>query len=258
MQVSDAIETLVARVYQLAIPFLTAAASVGVLSMALIQTAKDILPLRRWFQRNWIGGWLDGKAKYFVLRAPRPPLKGLEHPEYIERDLIRLATDGDDNAFYDLQIEQLCGQMNAAAQVAIDYAQDYPDLLKTLACMAKLEDIRLLLDPPPAAKQPRSSVADPKSHEEFNAYVDARNRVTHQIQRAIDALQVSAGFRWKWYLQIASIVLSGVIAGIGVWRFGHFQDPWKQFFTTIGAAILGGFLAPVARDLVASLQQLRK
>jgi NO-binding membrane sensor protein with MHYT domain len=82
--------------------------------------------------------------------------------------------------------------------------------------------------------------------------------VTHQIQRAIDALQVSAGFRWKWYLQIASIVLSGIIAGIGVWRFGHCQDPWKQFFTTIGAAILGGFLAPVARDLVASLQQLRK
>jgi hypothetical protein len=217
-----------------------------------------MLPIRRWFQRNWVRGWLGGKAEYFLSRASGPPPEGLEHPEYIERDLIRLATDGDDNAFYDLQIEQLCGQMNAAAQVAIDYPQDYPDLIKTLACMAKLEDIRLLLDPPPAAKQPRSSVADPKSHEEFNAYVDARNRVTHQIQRAIDALQVSAGFRWKWYLQIASIVLSGIIAGIGVWRFGHFQDTWKQFFTTIGVAILGGFLAPVARDLVASLQQLRK
>ena len=258
MQVSGAIETLIRRVYDLAVPFLTAVASVGVLSMALIQTAKDMFPLRRWFQRNWVKGWLAGKAKYFESRASRLPLKGLEHPEYIERDLIRLSTDGDDKAFYDLQIEQLCGQMNAAAQVAIDYAQDYPDLLKTLACRAKLEDIRLLLDPPPSAKQPPSKTADPESKAEFNAYIDARNRVTHQIQRAIDALQVSAGFRWKWYLQLASIVLSGIIAGIGVWRFGHFQDPLKQTLTTFGVAALGGFLAPVARDLVASLQQLRK
>jgi hypothetical protein len=152
----------------------------------------------------------------------------------------------------------LCGQMNAAAQVAIDYAQEHRDLLKTLACRAKLEDIQLLLYPPPAAKQPRSSLADPQSQAEFNAYVDARNRVTHQIQRAIDGLQVSAGFRWKLYLQIASIVVSGIIAGFGVWHFGNFQDPLKQIVTTIWVGILGGFLAPVARDLVASLQQLRK
>ena len=92
----------------------------------------------------------------------------------------------------------------------------------------------------------------------FTNCVDARNRVAHQIQRAIDALQLSAGNRWKLWIQIFSIGLSGIIALAGVSFFGDVSGELKRIEITVAIAILGGFFAPVARDPIAGLQSVRK
>jgi len=61
-------------------------------------------------------------------------------------------------------------------------------------------------------------------------------------------------FRWKFILQLVSFGVSFVIAFLGVFRI----DQGNHFLPAVLIGGMAGFLAPVARDLVAALQQLRK
>lgn len=228
-----------------ALPFLGAMAAVGALSMAIIQAVKDVFSLRKRYQRWKLNHWLEAKAdKLGECGKPRPDVTKAKE------DLIRNATAGDEDAFYDLPIEQLCGQMNAAVQTVLDFPEKHQDLLRCLAAKADSEDIDLLLTQPQAAK-----AGQPKSQE----LVNARTRVIHQVQRAIDGFQIAASYRWKWSLQVAAIVLSFCLIIIGFWKLLpnydiNLGDSWPF---VIVAALLGGVLAPVARDLIAAIQKLR-
>ncbi len=250
MDMSDAIlaaaQTVAGGVY----PFAVALAAVGVLSMAFLQTVKDIFPLRRRFQAAWISGWLEDQAR----QAPAIPTGTAVNAETAETVLIRLATSGDRDALYDLPIEQVSGQMNSAAQLVLDFPWRYEDLFRCLTAQADVEDVRRLLDARPPERGPRPVLgADDKA-----ALIDARNRVTHQVQRSLDGLQIAAGYRWKFWLQVASIVLSGLLVWIGLMLFVKDSAPVRHLLVSAAMAVAGGFVAPVARDLVAALQQLRK
>lgn len=217
--------------------FVAAMAAVGVLSMAIIQTLKDMLPLRNGYQRAFLRAWLARKHR---------AAGGGPDPHAAERDLVRLATAGDDKAFYDIPTEQLCGQIGAAMQVVLDYPGKHADLLRLMAALADREDVERLI----AATAP--APGEKRAQEE----VDARARVMHHVQRAIDGLQIAAGYRWKLYLQIASFGLSFLVTVIGV----AMQPPGLEAVQVPGIVligIVGGFLAPVARDLLAALQKLR-
>ena len=250
-QIAKAITDFTTSIYAHFIAFLSAMAGVGILSMAILQAVKDTFPVRRAFQRQWLKRW-------FVCKAAEAAKGGLGTVDSTaaETDLIRLATDGNANAFYDLPIEQLAGQFNAAIQVALDSPARHRNLMATTAARVDASDLQLLFEPPPEVTLPLnpSDLNQAKVRQQF---IDARTRVTHQVQRAIDSIQISAGFRWKWYLQLGSFLLSGLIAGFGVWMFFDAASGAK-FITTLVTGVLGGFLAPVARDLVAALQQLRK
>lgn len=101
---------------------------IGALSMALIQTAKNMLPLRRWFQRYRIEHWLRDRASRFNSAEPKPP-RPIDLSA-AQKDLVHLATAGDSDAFYDLPIEQLCGQINASTQLMLDYPALHWDRLQ--------------------------------------------------------------------------------------------------------------------------------
>jgi hypothetical protein len=209
---------------------------IGGVTMALIQTVKDLFPVRQWFQIIHLGKWLEQGAAEARKSFERPAISSTD----AEKDLIRLAVDGDRKAFYDLQIEQLCGQYTAAIQMVLEFPSQHLDLLAVTASQANKADFDLVLAGPP----------NPPTQD----FLDARNRVTHQCQRAIDALQIAAGFRWKWILQIASIVLSGVLAWMAL---TYKPAVTRSFVSLIASAILAGFLAPVAKDLLALVQKAR-
>jgi hypothetical protein len=247
-----AIVQMVDVIYAKAFGFATALAAVGVISMAFLQTVKDVLPVRRWFQAAWVRGWLGNQA------TQTPPIAtgSAAEADTAEADLVRLATSGDRSALYDLPIEQVTGQMNAAAQMVLDFPWRHEHLFRCLAAQADVDDIRRLLDAHPPDRGPRREL----SAEDKSALIDARNRVTHQVQRSLDGLMISAGFRWKLCLQIASIVVSALTVWVGLLLF--VREPIEVFVRHLPVyvviSVLGGFLAPVARDLVAALQQLRK
>ena len=260
--ITEALLGFVNRIAKYALPIATAMAAVGVLSMAVIQAIKDTSPVRHAFQKRFLRRWLlrrtENKFGSKGIHGLRDPLRrlppgapGLAQVSTAEEDLVRLATGGDDMAFYDLAIEQLCGQMNAAAQLALEYPQRHKELLSLLAAQAKPEDLSLVLNPPPFEP---GKEADPKVGE----YRDARNRVSHHIQRSIDGLQIAAGFRWKFYLQIVSFIASFLIAFMALLMSSQTKFGLNTLVTALLVGIVAGFVAPIARDLVAALQQLRK
>jgi hypothetical protein len=87
------------------------------------------------------------------------------------------------------------------------------------------------------------------------SWTDSRNRLTHQLQRAVDAFQIATGYGWTFWMKVSSFIVSGILAGIAVYAKGNgvFNHVGVILFT----AVMAGFLAPIARDLAATLQRLR-
>ena len=232
-----------------AVPFLTAMAVIGVLSMAVIQTAKDLFPVRCSFQRRYLRQWLGFKTRNAGEAVS---------PSRAEQDLIRLATAGDESAFYDLAIEQLCGQITAAATVVLDFPAMHRDLLTCLAAEADPDDRTALLQ---AAELGRAALDRVRTDapDEYQRLVDARSRVTHQVQRSIDALQIAAGFRWRLTLQSAAFAISYLltVAGMSLYRSPQ-TSALASALVSVPLGLVAGFLAPIAHDVVAIVSRARK
>lgn len=215
------------------VQFAAAAAAIGLLAMAVIQSVKDMVPVRRWYQRAFVGAWLGHKARDHARHGAPAPDAGRA-----SADLVALATTGDAHALFDLPVEQLCGQTSAAAAQALDYPARHADLLRCLAASADPADIDAVI---------RATEIDAA------AAIDARTRVMHQVQRGIDALQISLGFRWKWILQLASFALSYAIAVLGIAATQAPLSMTEALSTAVPLGLAGGFVAPLARDLVVAL-----
>lgn len=225
------------------VQFAAAAAAIGLLAMAIIQSVKDMVPVRRWYQQAFVRAWLARNARVHARRGGSAP-----DVETACDDLVRLATTGDAHALFDLPIEQLGGQVSSAAAQALDYPARHEDLVRCLAASAAAADVDAVLDSPGSAAPGDVEAA---------ATIDARTRVMHQVQRGIDALQISLGFRWKWILQLAAF---GVSYAIAVAAVTTSRAPAPAATTLLSAllsavplAIAGGFIAPVARDLIVAL-----
>ena len=258
------INKLLASIEAHLLPIMLSATAIGTLSMALIQTLKDMFPLREIFHKANIKQWITDQRKpvqnhidhFFNINKEKnqsPNQKKIlpemlfsaTDQDLVKKDLLKLTVNGNEGALYALPIEQLCGQINSASQICLDYPSLHSSLLLTLAANTSSADLFKVMFPDRSLNE-RSSAEDKKE------YTDARNRVAHQIQRAIDSIQISIGYKWELWLKIGSIVVSSVIAGIGLLATN------QNIFLVIPLAILGGFLAPVARDLVVALQSLRK
>jgi hypothetical protein len=218
-------------------------AGIGTISMALLQTAKNIFPLRQRFQELRIRAWLTARDSKSSKNA--------------EKDLIALVMAGDRTAFYNSDIDQLCTQIKNSLTAALDYPTLHEALISCLASSASKTDIQRLFNPPHAdvfLKPAHQSSPDEK--EAIRQYATAKTRVGTEMRCAIDAIQSSIAFRWKRTLQIASLFLSAII---GVIALHISASPGLR--PTVGASIviglLAGFLAPVARDLVAAIENWR-
>ena len=187
-------------------------------------------------------------------------------------DLAKLATAGDEKALYNLPIEQLCGQVNAALQLALENPSAHVVLLWCMGHFASSTDFDDFLNPPLTElhKVQNDISVDRVS---LDTYATARTRVSQKLQRGVDGFQIAAGNHWKLILQVASIVLSMLLAIIALMfplgiaseatkgapiTFLHtLENVGQDFLIVVGIGLAGGFIAPIARDLLAVLQRLR-
>lgn len=224
----------------------------GVLASATLQLIKDLTPLRLLFHRWWLTRWV----------AEKLAVTGLDTADATRdravSDLIALATGGARSAFFELPPEQMVAQMNAAAAIALEYPSRNGLLLQVLSAGVAPEDFQLI-----ARVDSFSEFEARGTQEERAAASRVRNRISHRIQRNLDAVLIAMGNRWRWGMQVAALLFSvGYIQFVVLW-FAKADMLTRDeivagMLWAIPIGILGGYLAPLARDLVAAVEGLRK
>ena len=129
----------------------------GTIAMAMLQLVKDLMPIRRWYQRQWLGKWIATHADAFNNARKRAKVSKKALPgasaQNAETLLVELATGGDDRAFYELAIEQMVAQMNAAVQITLDYPKKYCDLLVVVSQGADVDDVAAVISQSPGGAE---------------------------------------------------------------------------------------------------------
>ncbi|MGA2106307.1 MAG: hypothetical protein ABSH25_01550 [Syntrophorhabdales bacterium] len=223
-----------------------ALAAAGTISMAVLQVIKELTPIRSKYQRRWFERWIQVRAAAYsktgnsIERSAKPTAD--EIAAEAKAEVVELATGGFAGPLYDLAIEDLIPQINLAAQAAFDNPKRYEALLAVLSEHAAFEDLKAVM-----GGQPKGAEAQP--------YFDARNRVSRRIQRNLDGVRIALSSRWKFWMQVAALSFSTIIVEIAVGLKPG--AGWGAFLLALPIGIVGGYLAPVTRDLLAALQKLR-
>jgi hypothetical protein len=218
-------------------------AGIGTLSMALIQTAKNIFSLRRNFQEKRFKAWLESRNQEAFTAA--------------ESDLIALTTAGDQDAFYNSDIDVLCGEIKNTLTSVLDYPQLHKAVIACLASSAGEEDLQHLFHPPHSdAFLKPANQSTPEERQAVRQYAIAKTRIGAEMRCAVDAIQNSVAFRWKKTMQIASLFVSAAVGVIAL-QVGARPSLPPTLGASIVIGLLAGFLAPVARDLVAAIESWR-
>lgn len=236
---ADILQTMVTDFVDLLWPVVTALAAVGILSMALIEAWKSVRQPRRKYQKEKFEEWFRERAE----KSGKDANRALE-------DLVMLATAGNADALYELPVQRFTGQLNAALQVVLAYPHKYSEVVAIMAWGADPDDIKMLLGPPP----------DPDDKSAVRDYSAARTRVASVTQRSLDAIQIDIGNRWARRLHYTSVALSSVLIGAAAvwWYWGQVSllRP-RDIVVWVIIAVVGGMVAPVARDLVTALKRVR-
>jgi len=178
------------------------------------------------------------------------------------QDLADLATAGSKKALLGLPIEQLCGQMNSAMQLALEHPENHVVLIVCVSHLTDPVDLGFLLQPLSGLTRELEEGREKQIQKlKVGVYSAARQRFAHHIQRAVDGFQIFIANRWKFVLQLSSIGL-GILAVFGVLYFepgvrirGNILD---TIFTCVVVGTVAGFVSSVMRDVFSLLDAVRK
>ncbi len=212
--------------------------AVAAITMAILQIIKDVTPLRRIYQRWWMSTWITQQAAGFG--ALHNNAKA--NPAKAAMALVELTTGGLADAFYDLSPEDMELQANAAGQIVLDEPSRYPDLLFVLSVGAAWEDLD------------RVGPGQPKAGS-TQEYFEARSRLVRRMARNLQGARLALSNRWKLWMQLAALLLTTLLVEAVV--VSSRPSDGVTYVLAIPVGLVGGYLAPVARDLLAALQRLR-
>ena len=221
-------------------------AAIGTIAMALLELIKSVTFWRRHFHRGRIERWLatapNSKAAY--------------------QQLMLLATGGIESAtvLYDQPTAKLMGQIQAAANVALDFPSKYLAFYEFIAAAPQARELRESGDDAKLWRQfseermegrPRKlSAADDV---QARGAAQARARLGNLVSRKLDVLQNQIEFAWARLNQLWS-VLGG--ATLLAWVLLQQQSaPSLQLVVLL--SLVGGMVAPFAKDVVSALTGLR-
>jgi hypothetical protein len=234
-----------------------ALAAAGTISMGTLEVVKALTPIRERYQRRWFKRWLAVQivrahaAAYPDLRPDSSETMkegntATEKPECragtAEAQLVTLATGGNPSALYSMAAEDMIPVMNLAALIVLDEPRRYLSLLRALSAGVAQEDFKTVC-------------AGPDSLSDIRPYMLARERAARRIQRNLDGARLALGSAWKLRMQVTSIGLTILIIEATVLSAPPIST--LKLILAVPIALVGGYLAPITRDLLAALQQLR-
>jgi hypothetical protein len=197
---------------------LVALVLIGLVTMSMIQVLRSLWPFRGWFHAAEMSRQLFGSAQM--------------DPSLVK--LLRLTTPSQATAFWNLPIEQVCGQIGAAVELAFADPSLYSPLLKTLSDDAAYGT--------PNSKKDRDTVA-------------------FFVQRNIDRSQIATGDRWRRMIRLFAIGLSTALAfaaSLAEKKAGSSESWGALLMSSLLIGIVSGYLAMVFRDIIAIIERLRR
>jgi hypothetical protein len=155
-------------------------------------------------------------------------------------------------ALFELELDRLMGQVQDAADVALNNPRLYPDLFRFLTRGADPDDVEKWVDD--VDRPMTSALVEDEARKKI---ADRYTRLKQQIRRHLDSFQVVTAMRWREWNQLASAVVGAGLLFVAQimaldWTLGSW--PWIQI---IPVSLLGGMLAPVAKDLVDALRKVK-
>ena len=203
-------------------------AAIGTLAMAVLELLKGAFGLRRHYHRKRVAAWMPDAA----CRA----------------ELLLLAAGGEEgaDALYDLPPERMLGQIQAAANVALDFPDRYAAVYRFLTQGGPDGEVWGRFAASGAAERDAAA-------REAQA---ARARLGNLVARRLDAFQTRTQYRWARINQGLAVAIGAGISGYALASTSAFRSG-NDFAALAGLSLLAGMLAPFAKDVVSALAGLR-
>lgn len=226
-------------------------AAIGTLSMAFIELIKGLTSFRRHFHRHELTQWMPDHG--------------------CRREVLVLAAGGEQNAdvLFDQPTERMLGQIQAAANLSLEYPDRYPDAYAFFT----REDLQMkmsLTGEVPDDSQLWANFATRTAREGFaageaqrlkqesegRAAQQARVRLGNLIARRLDMFQNRTQYRWARINQLISIATGATLTAYALSSASKI-DSANDFLVLVLLSMLAGMLAPFAKDVVAAISGLR-
>lgn len=226
-------------------------AAIGTLSMAFIELIKGLTAFRRHFHRRELTRWIP------------------DHNS--RRELLMLAAGGEENAdvLFDQQTERMLGQIQAAANLSLEYPDRYQHAYKFFTqedARSKLEQRSDIAEDSELwanfatriAREGFSSNVEQQLKQESDgrAAQQAHARLGNLIARRLDIFQNRTQYRWARLNQLFSIIIGASLTAYALVNTTK-VDSTKDFIVLMLLSLLAGMLAPFAKDVVAAISGLR-
>lgn len=229
-----------------------ALAAIGTIAMGVVEMCKSVFMARKRYNRRRVVAWTD------------------RGPVLQELLLLAIGSHSDPDALYDQPIEKMMGQIQAAANLALEYPAEYPNLYAWLTTVpesywksgahnstgedgARWRDgIRLVHQ----IRQGHTITGD-----ETQAAQDAsaaRARLNNLIARKLDAFQNQSQYLWErlnqWSATFVAVIV--FLVAVGVSEFS--PETWQGWVKAFVLALPAGVVAPFAKQLAGSLASFGK
>lgn len=284
------IQATVERFADFLLKYFVALAAVGALSMALIELWKKLRDSRTRYHARAVGRWFRASPGAFspvLFGPPGFPEGGHPSPQAAYRELIHLTTGtaidtGDESArplldrhadigrawlfqrrpehaLFALDLDRMLGHIQDAADIALGNPRRYGSLYLFMTHGADLQDVRdwyFQADVLPS----QTDIAN-VDRNEAKRRADLYARLHQVIKRKLDAFQLLEGDRWANWNQLSANIVGAVVLFftlLWVQWSGPFGVAGLGLVGIVVASLLGGMLAPIAKDIVVALRKVRQ
>ena len=274
-------------------------AAVATLSMAAIELLKTTGRLRMRYHRWSTWGWTANEprtvAKLFRAVGSWRPFKDVsaytnKADSQILSELLLLAAGGHDyaNALYDQPIEKMMAQIQSAANVALEFPNEYPALYAFLTHANIVGSVlsapaRATVSANPKDLDEGGQVSDARSWKrgvdavrsmqnmrvtrtgsqpddvkaaDAEAAGKARSRLNNLVARKLDAFQNETRYFWDRLNQWVSSIMCTVLLFVFSSQLATILAPLTGI--NIIFLLFGGIAAPFAKDVVTALASFGK
>lgn len=232
-----------------ALDFIVPIASAGIVSMALVQSFKAMVPIQRKFQEAFLERWLLNGAlgdNWLRVCIGKP----------IDN---KTSWGGAVWSFYAQDSKDIIEKLRITGEMSIDYANTasnsllFHEIIKKLGFDQKeIAPWTDFLKGKPASNQDNTSAAE--ETERVRGAQAVRSLIQSTLRQHLSGIQLHLDKRWAQINQLVAVTISACL----LWWLSPLES--KQAFTgisgleewilTFAYCILGGVIAPFAKDLV--------